>query len=286
MTTATPPAPPAGAGPASLPTPSASPVATFGRLMLAEWTKIRSVRSTVWTLIAFVVVTVGFTALLTLAISANWSQAQPAQRAATVSDPVATILGTGLEFGQLAIAVLGVLVITNEYSTGMIRSSLLAVPKRLPMLVAKALVFTVLVLVIGEIVALCSFFVGGAILHSHAPVSLGDPGVTRAVIGAGLFLAVLGLFSLAIGALMRHSAGAICTAIGVVFVLPIIGAFLPGSWGQHIHDYLPSQAGSVIAQAHEGLHQTLSPWQGFGVFCAESAILLAAAFYLLKRRDA
>lgn len=286
MTTATPPAPPAQAGPASLPTPSVSPVARFGRLMVAEWTKIRSVRSTVWTLIAFVVVTVGFTALLSLAISANWSQAQPSQRAATISDPVATILGTGLEFGQLAIAVLGVLVITSEYSTGMIRSSLLAVPKRLPMLAAKALVFAVLVLVIGEIVALCSFFVGGAILHSHAPVSLSDPGVARAVVGAGLFLAVLGLFALAIGGLMRHTAGAVCTAIGVVFVLPIIAAFLPSGWGQHIHDYLPSQAGAMISQAHEGLHQTLSPWQGFGVFCAETAILLAAAFYLLQRRDA
>jgi ABC-2 type transport system permease protein len=287
VTAATPPAPPAQAGPpAALPVPSVSPVTAFGRLMVAEWTKIRSVRSTVWTLIAFVVVTIGFTALLSLAISANWSQAQPSQRAATVSDPVATILGTGLEFGQLAIAVLGVLVITSEYSTGMIKSSLLAVPKRLPMLAAKSLVFAVLVLVVGEIVALCSFFVGGAILHSHAPVSLSDPGVIRAVIGAGLFLAVLGLFSLAIGALMRHSAGAICTAIGVVFVLPIIASFLPGSWGQHIHDYLPSQAGAMIAQAHEGVDQTLSPWQGFGVFCAETAILLVAAFYVLRRRDA
>jgi ABC-type transport system involved in multi-copper enzyme maturation permease subunit len=261
-------------------------VAGFGRLLRAEWTKIRSVRSTIWSLIAFVVVTIGFTGLLSLAISSNWSQATPDQRAATVSDPVATILGTGLEFGQLAITVLGVLIISSEYSTGMIRASLLAVPRRLPMLVAKGLVFAVLVLVLGEIVALCSFFLGGAILHSHAPVSLSDPGVARAVVGAGLFLAVLGLFSMAIGALLRHTAGAICTAIGAVFVLPIVAAFLPGGWGQHVHDYLPTQAGSMITQAHEGLHQVLTPWQGFGVFCAETAILLAAAFYLLKRRDA
>jgi ABC-type transport system involved in multi-copper enzyme maturation permease subunit len=283
VTTATPPAP-AQAGPPALAT--ASPVSGFGRLLQSEWTKIRSVRSTVWSLIAFVVVTIGFTSLLSLAISSSWNQARPAQRAATIGDPVATILGTGLEFGQLAIAVLGVLVISSEYSTGMIRSSLLAVPRRLPMLVAKGLMFAVLVLVLAEIVALCSFFAGSTILHSHVQVALSDPGVTRAIVGDGLFLAVLGLFSMAIGALLRHSAGAICTAIGVVFVLPIVGAFLPGSWGQHVHDYLPSQAGSMIAQAHQDANQVLSPWQGLGVFCAETAILLAVAFYLLKRRDA
>ncbi len=280
MTAATPSAPavPAPAG-------QVSPVLEFGRLLLAEWTKIRSVRSTFWTLIIFVAVTVGFTTLLTWLISANWSQARPEQRVATVTDPVATILGTGLGFGQLAICVLGVLVISSEYSTGVIRASLLAVPRRPYMLAAKAVVFAVIVLIAGEIVSLCSFFVGAAILHSHAPVALSDPGVTRAVVGAGLYLAVLAEFSLAIGALLRHTAGGISTTIGVVFVLPIIGSFLPGSWGQHIHDYLPSVAGAMISQAHEGAHQVLTPWQGFGVFCAETAILLAAAFYLLQHRD-
>jgi ABC-2 type transport system permease protein len=284
VTATTPPAQAAPAGPPAL--PQASPVTTFGRLLLSEWTKIRSVRSTIWSLIIFVVVTIGFTGLITWLISANWSQARPEQRVATISDPVATILGTGLGFGQLAIAVLGVLVIASEYTTGMIRASLLAVPRRAPMLAAKGVVFAALVLAAGEVVAFCSFFLGAAILHSHAPVALSDPGVTRAVVGAGLYLSVLGLFSMAIGAIMRHTAGAVTTTIGVIFVLPIIAAFLPGSWGQHIHDYLPSQAGSMIAQAHQGTHQVLTPWQGFGVFCAETAILLAAAFYLLQKRDA
>jgi ABC-2 type transport system permease protein len=279
VTTAT----PAQHQPATAP-PSRRP--GFGRLLTAEWTKIRSVRSTIWSLIVFVVVTLGFTALISLLISTNWDQTRPEQRATTVGDPVATILGTGLGFGQLAICVLGVLIISSEYSTGLIRSSLLAVPRRAPMLAAKAVVFAVLVLIAGEVVSLGSFFIGSAILHSHAPVALGDPGVTRAVIGAGLYLAVLGLFSLAIGGLLRHTAGAISTAIGVVFVLPIIGTFLPGSWGQHIHDYLPSVAGPMIAQAHQGTDQVLSPWQGFGVFCAWTVLLLAGAFYLLQRRDA
>lgn len=290
--TASRPIQPAPAGPPAQPAPAGPALAAsaghagFGHLLIAEWTKIRSVRSTLWTLIVFVVVTLGFTGLLCWLITANWSQARPEQRAATVADPVATILGTGLSFGQLAICVLGVLIISSEYSTGMIRASLLAVPRRLPMLAAKATVFAVLVLIAGEVVAVGSFFIGAAVLHSRAPVALNDPGVTRAVIGAGLYLAVLGLFSMAIGALLRHTAGAISTAIGVVFVLPIIGTFLPGSWGQHVRDYLPSVAGPMIAQARQGVHQVLSPWQGFGVFCIWTAALLAGAFYFLQRRDA
>jgi hypothetical protein len=255
-------------------------------LLLAEWTKIRSVRSTVWTLALLIVVTTGFTTLLTSLISAQWARTRPAQRAATAADPVATILGSGISFGQLAVCVLGVLVITAEYSTGVIRASLLAVPRRLPMLAAKALVFAVLVFAAGEASSFTSFFAGSAILHRHVPVALSDPGVTRAVVGAGLYLTVLGLFSLAIGAIVRHTAGGISTAIGVVFVLPIMANFLPGSWGRQAHDYLPSAAGQMISQARRGASQVLSPWQGFGVFCAWTAVLLAVAFSLLGRRDA
>jgi ABC-2 type transport system permease protein len=258
----------------------------FGHLLLTEWIKIRSVRSTVWTLILLFVLTVGFTALLSLAISASWGQARPATHAAVIADPVGTILGTGLEFGQLAVCVLGVLVISSEYAAGTIRVSLLAVPRRWPMLAAKALVFAVIVFVVGEVAAFGSFFAGSAILHAHAPVSITDPGVARAIVGAGLYLTVLGWFAMAIGALLRHTAGAITAVIGVVFVLPIIAAFLPASWGQHIHDYLPSVSGSMIAQAHQGANQVLSPWQGFGVFCIWTALLLAVAFALLQRRDA
>lgn len=264
----------------------AAPGASLGHLLASEWTKIRSVRSTLWTLILLVVVTVGFTALLSLAVSTSWNQARPGQRAATAADPVATILGTGITFGQLLVCVLGVLIISSEYSTGAIRASLMAVPRRFPMLAAKGLVFAVIMFVAGEVTAFGSFFAGSAILHSHAPVALSDPGVTRSVLGAGLYLTVLGLFAMAIGALLRHTAGAISTAIGVVFVLPIIAQFLPGSWGQHIHDYLPSSAGQMITQAHEGAHQVLTPWQGFAVLCAWTVVLLAGAFYFLQRRDA
>ncbi len=273
--------------PASRPLPRASRTTGFGRLLLSEWTKIRSVRSTVWTLIIFVVVTIGFTALFTWLTVANWTGPRAATRNATIiADPVSFILGAGLGLGQLAIAVLGALLITTEYSTGVIRASLLAVPKRTPMLAAKAVIFAMLILVLGEIISFGAFFIGSAILHSRVPVSLSDPGVARAVVGSGLYLAVLGLFALAIGTLIRHTAGGISTVIGVVFVLPILSGLLPGSWGAHINAYLPVQAGTLIGHAHQQASDLLSPWQGFGVFCLWTAVLLVAAGYLLNRRDA
>lgn len=267
--------------------PPAGRRAGFVNLMHAEWTKIRSVRSTVWTLVIFVVVCIGFTALITWLTETHWYGPKAAPRdLRAIADPVGFILGTGVGLGQLAIGVLGVLVITSEYSTGVIRASLLAVPRRLPMLAAKAVVFAVLLLVVTEIVAFCSFFVGSAILHAHVPVSLSGSGVTRSVVGAGLYLTVLGLLALAIGTMIRHTAGAISTIIGVVFVLPILSGLLPSSWGAHINAYLPEQAGTLITHTHEQSGDLLSPWQGFGVLCIWTVLALAAAAYLLERRDA
>jgi ABC-2 type transport system permease protein len=273
--------------PQRLGTEAAAGRAGFGHLLLSEWTKIRSVRSTVWSLILFVVITIGFTVLVTALTSANWNRGRGGGRPASiVADPASFILGSGIGLGQLTICVLGALLITTEYSTGVIRASLLAVPKRIPMLAAKAVVFAILTLILAEIVCLSSFTAGSAILHSHVAVSLSDPGVARAVIGTGLYLAVLGLFALAIGALIRHTAGAISTVIGLVLVVPILGNLLPGSWGAHINAYLPAQAGTLISQAHQQAGDLLSPWQGFGVLCLWTAVLLSAAAYLLRRRDA
>jgi ABC-2 type transport system permease protein len=274
------------AGTVTAPDTSPPKRAGFGRLMQSEWTKIRSVRSTVWSLILFVVVSIGFTVLFTALTEANWSQAGTDQRVRIVTDPVSFIMGAGLGLGQLTICVLGALLITTEYSTGVIRSSLLAVPRRIPMLAAKAVVFAVLILVAAEIVCFAAFLTGSAILHAHAPVSLGDPNVTRAVIGSGLYLTVVALLALAIGAIIRHTAGAISTVIGVILVVPILTGLLPGTVGKHINAYLPAQAGTLIGQAHRQSGDLLSAWQGFGVLCIWTAVLLGLAVYLLKRRDA
>jgi ABC-2 type transport system permease protein len=275
-------APPAGAAGVS-DWPAPSPVTAFSRLLLSEWTKIRSVRSTVWSLILLVIVTLGFTGLFTWLTILQWDKTDPTQRAQIMADPVSTILGAGLEFGQLTICVLGVLVMSSEYSTGVIRASLLAVPRRIPMLAAKSVVFAVLVLIVGEIVTFPSFFLGAAILHNHAPVSLSDPGVA---FGAGLYLAVLGLFALALGGIIRHTAGAITGVIAFVLVLAPLTQLIPGKIGKYVHAYLPTEAGQLIGQAHEQANQVLSPWEGFGVFCLWTAVLLVIAGYLLKARDA
>jgi ABC-2 type transport system permease protein len=260
--------------------------AGFGRLMLAEWTKIRSVRSTVWSLILLIVLDLGFTALLTSLTVSQWKNANPSDRASLMADPTSTILGSGFFLSQLTICVLGVMVVASEYSTGMIRASLLAVPKRLPMLAAKSVVFGLLILVLGIAVSFVSFFIGAAILHSKAPVEIGDPGVLRAVIGGGLYLAMLGLFALALGSIIRHTAAGITGVIGFVLVLAPLAALLPGKLGDHIHAYLPSEAGHLVAQAHQAPNDLLTPWQGYGVFAIWTAGLLVVAAILLKRRDA
>jgi ABC-2 type transport system permease protein len=299
MTTVSP--APATAAPAPIPAHRSG----FGGYMLAEWTKIRSVRSTVWTLIIFVVVSLGLTALFTwLTVRALNNGSGDARSSGIVTDPVNFILGTGLGLGQLAICVLGVLVITSEYSSGAIRAALLAVPRRYPVILAKGLVFAALVIVVGEIVAFLSFFIGKTLVNGHVvtlhgheagqvvtvhhtiTVSLSQPGVLQAVVGSGLYLTVLGLFALAIGGLIRHTAGAITAVIGMVLVIFPLAGLLPSSWGAHIHAYLPTIAGQVITQDKPAAGQLLSAWQGFGVFCAWTVLLLAGAIFLLQKRDA
>jgi ABC-2 type transport system permease protein len=260
---------------------------TWPGLLRSEWTKIRSVRSTVWSLIAFVVVAIGFSTLIALVISNTWNS--PGSHGGHVqlhTDPTSVLYGAGFGFGQLALCVLGVIVITSEYSTGAIRSSLLAVPRRLPMLAAKVVVFAVLELVVSAITVFAVFFISTSILHSHITITLGQPGVLRATIGGILYLIVLGLFAMAIGGLIRHTAGAIATVIGLVLVVPPLIGLIPGTIANHIHGYFPTVAGQLVGQTIQESGDVLSPWQGFGVFCVWTAVLLAGCAVLLTRRDA
>jgi len=279
-----------------------------GNLLLSEWTKIRSVRSTVWTLISFVVVAIGLTTLITWLTVNNLSTGKHGSAATGVAtDPVNFILGSGMGLAQLAICVLGVLVITSEYSSGTIRASSLAVPRRLPMLAAKCLVFAALVFVIGEAIAFSVFYLGAFIVHSHVvtgnsalaavlqhdgtlqngriTVSLGQHDVLRAVIGSGLYLTVLGLFALAIGGLIRHTAGAIAAVIALVLVLLPLTQLLPSSWGAHVNAYMPTVAGLLITDDKVQSGQLLPAWGGFAVFCGWTAALLIGAGWLLRARD-
>jgi ABC-2 type transport system permease protein len=256
-------------------------------LLTAEWTKIRSVRSTIWSLLAFVVVAIGFSALIATVISNTWNNPGNHPNHLTLhTDPTAVLFGAGFGLGQLAICVLGVIVMSSEYSTGAIRASLLAVPRRIPMLAAKAVVFALLDLVVSAVTVFAVFFITTAILRSHVSITLSQPGITRACIGGILYLTMLGLFALAVGGLIRHTAGAIATVIALVLVVPPLITLIPGTIANHIHGYLPTVAGQLVAQSSQQPADVLSPWQGFGVFALWTAVLLAACGWLLARRDA
>jgi ABC-type transport system involved in multi-copper enzyme maturation permease subunit len=256
-------------------------------LLRSEWTKIRSVQSTVWSMAAFVIVAIGFSTLVAAVINNTWNTAgNHPNHVKLLTDPTAVLFGPGLGLGQFAICVLGVIVISSEYSTGAIRASLLAVPHRIPMLAAKATVWGLLDLVVSAITVFVVFFITTTILHSHVPISLSSPGVARAVVGGILYLTVLGLFSLAIGGLIRHTAGAIFSVLAIVLLVPILIGLIPGTIANHIHGYLPTVAGELVTQTSQQSGDVLSGWQGFGVFCAWTAVLLAACGFLLVKRDA
>ena len=263
-------------------TPQASygPPSRFSGILRSELCKLRSVRSTLWTLGAAVACNVGLAALLAIVLPGRLS----AHEQATI-DSIRLSLG-GLHLSQIAIGVLGVLVITSEYGTGMIRASLSAVPQRRVMLAAKTIVFTVTALIVGIASSFAAYFVFQASLSGDGLRSeIGDPGVLRAVTGGGLYLAVLGLLGLGLGAIIRSSAGAVAALFGALFVPQLVMTLLPRSWQETIVPYLPMQAGtSVYTLQHD--QASLGTWTGFGVFCLYAAVTLAAGFVLINHRDA
>lgn len=245
----------------------------------SEWTKLWSLRSTGWTLLATVVATIGFSTLASWAVTT-----QPDSGPSGPLDVTGAAL-SGLTLGQLPIAVLGVLVITAEYSTGSIRSSLAAVPGRLRLLTAKAVVIAVVAFGTGILACFPSFYLGMAFFNAHGKgVGIGEPHVLRAVIGGALLLTVCGLFGYAIGILMRHTAGAITVSVALLFVIPIVLLAIPADIVRTINKYFLSNAGDDIASVIRQ-PDTLAPWHGYLVFLAEVAFLLAVAAVLMRRRD-
>ncbi|QKG19977.1 ABC transporter permease subunit [Actinomadura verrucosospora] len=267
--------------------PTAPPAdrVTQARVLNSELIKLRTLRSTFWTLLAAVVATFGLGLLFSWGFAGRiGDHAHPMPDAATraVTVPLQPYV-----IAQLAVGVLGVMVITGEYSTGMIRATLSAVPGRLPVLWAKAAVFGVVVLVLMEIVAFATFFGGEAILSSqHVQASLSTPQALRIVTGVGLYLTTVGLLGTALGTIIRSTAGAIAALFGILLVLPVLGEVLNlTSWGKHITPYLPSNAGGdLLTNAPDP--GSLTPWTGFGLFVLYTAVAMAVAAYLLKRRDA
>lgn len=268
--------------------PSVPRLATTGRVtqarvILSEWTKLHSLRSTRWSLLVAIVLTIGLPAIFAAVTSSHWAHMGPHERADR--HPLDFALG-GINLSQLAIGVLGVLVITGEYATGMIRASFTAVPKRLPVLWAKIVVFAVVSFVLMLPTVLISFWVTQSILHNipQLQTSLSANGVLRSVVGGALYLTLFGIFCLALGAIVRNTAGGIAAFVGLFFVIPPILAALPTSWQNAINPWIPNSAFRSIFQLTHSSH-SLSPAGGLAVSLGYVAFAVGVAAILLVRRD-
>jgi ABC-2 type transport system permease protein len=264
---------------APAPATAAGPV-TQARVIRAEWTKLRALRSTRWCTLITIVLIVGLGAVI--AGSGTPYRVSPGNTAAAG----VSVALTGVLLAQLVLGVVGVLAFSGEYGTGMIRATLAAVPARLPVLWAKLIVLVGLVLPLSLLCALVSFFAATAIESSRGgtAITLTDPGVLRTVIGSSLYLTVVVIIGLALGALLRKTAAGLSAFAAVFFVIPIVVGVLPHSNG--FAPYLPSNAGGALwGQAAASAH-ALSPWTGFAVLCGYAVAVTAAAAWRLRRRDA
>ena len=256
---------------------------SFAHVLRAEWIKFRSVRSSWLTLAVTMALVVGLGALFTAARASRWPPRDPGEL--FTFDPTRVSLA-GVFLAQLAVGVLGVLVVSGEYASGTIRATFTAVPRRLPVYVAKPLVFAALSVAALVPTTFAAFAVGQQMLSSkHIQTTLSAPGVTRAVVGAALYLSVVGLFGMALGWLLRHTAAAISSLFGVLLILPILVRFLPSPWSDNVSKWLPSSAGQAVFGVRLDAN-SFGPWTGFGVFCLYVVACLLAGAVVVARRDA
>ncbi|HET6505386.1 MAG TPA: ABC transporter permease [Baekduia sp.] len=257
---------------------------TQRHVIRSEWTKLWSLRSTRSSLLSAVIAMTGLGILIAVIQMNRWARLDPLERARFDSRNIGV---GGYHLAQLAIGVLGVLIISGEYSTGMIRSSFMAVPHRLPVLWAKLCVFCSVTFATMLASTFVSFFVTQVIVRQHHQQhALSDPHALRVVIGAALYLTVLGALCVGLGTLVRSTAGGIAAFVFLLFVLPGITAILPHTTADAIDPYLPLNAGTAVATSTFEPGPHLAPWTGFALFCGYAVAAIAAAAVGLVRRDA
>jgi ABC-2 type transport system permease protein len=267
--------------------PPAAGKAGLTGVLRSEWTKIRSVRSTYWTLITLIIVGIGLGALICFATENRVTHL--GHGAPLGFDPTARSLTAFVELGQLVMMVLGAMVITAEYSTGMIRTSLTTMPRRGTVFAAKGLVFAGVALATSLVTAFIAFFLGQAILKSTGDsATLSDPNVLRAIVGTALYVTVIGVMSFAFGAIIRHTAGTISTMVGVLFILPLIVEVLPSDWTNDISKWIPGSASEQLIATTPGsaASNLFSAWPQFGVTVGYTVVLLIIGAVLFRKRDA
>ncbi|WP_067495515.1 ABC transporter permease [Actinoplanes sp. TFC3] len=258
------------------------PRLTFRGVIAGEWTKFWSLRSSWITLGVSLLLLAAFGVIAALTYSPGLVQGPPGTAVSTSAVAVAL---TGSTFASLAIGVLGVLVAAGEYSTGLIRATIAAVPARLPVIAAKTLVFGAIAFLVTAVGAIVAFVAGAPLISTEAiAMGLGDDGVLRSLIGAGLYLALVGVFGVALGMLLRSSAGGIAVLVGLLLIIPGLTRLLPDSWSEQVTPYLPSNAGGAMMTVHQA-DGALSAGAGLAVFAGWVAVALVAAAYRLVKTD-
>jgi ABC-2 type transport system permease protein len=250
----------------------------FGNVVRSEWTKLRSLRSTIVCVVFVVMAMLGIAVLM----GARWAH----QSGPIVGkfDPTNVSL-SGVYIAELVVGALGVLVISSEYGTGMIRASFAAVPQRRAVLTAKVIVVSCCSVLLGELTSFASFTVCQALLSPKGVgVSLSDPGALRAVFGTGLYFGATTVLGFGLGAAIRHTAGALSTFFAVLFAPSALVDLLPTSLRNDLINYMPANAGSQIFTVNNS-NRALGPWQGLGVFCLYAAAALIAGIVLVGARD-
>jgi ABC-2 type transport system permease protein len=252
-----------------------------GRVLRSEWIKLRSLRSTGLTLLAGVVAMIGLGLLVGWATNSHWNRIDPAERLGF--SPIDTSL-SGYHLAQMAVGVLGVLLVSGEYATGMVRATFAAVPKRLPVLWAKAALFAAVTFALMLPSALLAFFGGQHFLATHG-TTLSAHNAVRDIVGVAFYLTLIGVFAVALGFLIRSTAGGIATLFGLLLVLPGVGQLLPTSWQRNTLPYLPSNAGASIFTVHTDPGM-LGAGGGLAVLLIWVVCFVVLAAVVLRRRDA
>jgi ABC-2 type transport system permease protein len=249
----------------------------------SEWIKFRSVRSGPFALAATALTLVVGAWLLGAGNRGSYLAASPAGKAAF--DPVFTVF-QAIELAQLFVVALGVLTVTGEYTSGLIRGTFVATPQRAQVLAMRSLVFAVVVWACCTAMAFAAFFLGQGALSPAKHAGIGDPGAARAVLGAGLYLTLVGLLGLFIGVAVRHTPAALAAVFALLAVLPIALVLFKGKLASQLGEYLPGVSGEQAFHLLRGGAYTLGPWPGLGVLAAYVAVAAVAAFALIRRRDA
>ncbi|WP_436772249.1 ABC transporter permease [Yinghuangia sp. YIM S09857] len=252
----------------------------FTRMLRSEWTKIRTVRSTMWSLIVMVVLIVGMAALLGATIDTPDDEGK---------DPTVSLALAGAVVAQIAAATLGVLTISAEYTTGMIRSTMTAYPRRISVLAAKAVVFGILMFGVGLVACYLAFLVADGMFSRDVAAESTNREIVKGVLGTATYLALLGLLSLGIGTMLRHSAGAVTTVLAGVLVPTIFGRFIPGKVGDWVVGYSPTalltKMVAPYGDVEGGMNGGVGPWPGMIVMACYAAAALVGAGVLIKSRD-